>query len=474
MILKCQQKGCLFYTHSRYALVRHKCKQRDLTKKRRLDLSTTPKSLSINHTDNIEFLNEDHDDHIDNDAENIQPQAAFISSSSADSSQHIDESVPDSKSKDLILQFCNILDICNNSSSLKIFKRVLQIITDNDFDYKLFKNTITTFESCQQYRASILEGNFKNDGFTLKDVHCTIGSTSHKALYFQRDIISVLKNQLLLASPNDIIFQTCSKSNSCSPDSCSTDSIKHPLHSQFFSTLQFEIQQRIMSSSSADVVWHNDRHKKSFIGYLQLFTDKTVTSLKASGMVAHAVHATFINFSKDFRRFLIRNGHTIIGFLPTSSIASSTELPTKQIISSSINNSIISRFMNEDNSSMHRTDFPVDNINDNASSDNFVPLDDNVHLTSSASGRQLKILLIHNAMLQLLEPLLHNFRTGFETQISPNITWNCFPFLVSYCCDIPEAKDISAIRHNMNTNCPCHRCLATFADISNLKTSSSL
>ena len=37
--------------------------------------------------------------------------------------------------------------------------------------------------------------------------------------------------------------------------------------------------------------------------------------------------------------------------------------------------------------------------------------------------------------------------------------------LISYCCDIPEAKDMSTVRHNMNTKCPCHRCLATLSSI---------
>ena len=39
--------------------------------------------------------------------------------------------------------------------------------------------------------------------------------------------------------------------------------------------------------------------------------------MKANGMAAHAVHAVFLNASKTFRRSLIQNGHTIVGFLPT-------------------------------------------------------------------------------------------------------------------------------------------------------------
>ena len=71
-----------------------------------------------------------------------------------------------------------------------------------------------------------------------------------------------------------------------------------------------------MANTNQHVMWRDNGNHRSFNGFIQLFTDKTVTTLKSNGMVAHAVHATLINFSKTYRRKLIHEGKTIIGFLP--------------------------------------------------------------------------------------------------------------------------------------------------------------
>ncbi len=64
-------------------------------------------------------------------------------------------------------------------------------------------------------------------------------------------------------------------------------------------------------------------------------------------------------------------------------------------------------------------------------------------------------------MKYILEPLSKKSSDGFVFCRSQTVKWYCHPHLTSYCCDIPEAKDMCAIRHNLVTFRPCHRCLLT-------------
>ena len=73
----------------------------------------------------------------------------------------------------------------------------------------------------------------------------------------------------------------------------------------------------MMKDVRSNVVWYNGSERKSFVRFLQVFTDKTVTSLKVGSVTAYVVHVTLLNAIKKFRRKLIQSGKTIVGFLPT-------------------------------------------------------------------------------------------------------------------------------------------------------------
>lgn len=45
-----------------------------------------------------------------------------------------------------------------------------------------------------------------------------------------------------------------------------------------------------------------DSSSKSFVGFLQIFCDKTETTLESTGSVLYPVHTLFMNFSCGFRR----------------------------------------------------------------------------------------------------------------------------------------------------------------------------
>ena len=460
MSFKCPNNGCVFQCKSSFALSRHKCKVALLNKRRKPNsdnhFNTTSTSFQpVNHSDNIDFRTipdtsfENEDFTGENNNQNVQHDS-------------------NSNNMELIQRFCEVLDLCTTKSSLHIFNTILDILTDKDFSIDKFRDNITTVESCHRFTATHLAKKVEKHGFQQYEVNCSVNDTVHKGLYFKRDILATLKNQLLKASDKDIVFSDSNSTNEFNINSSTSESVKHPLHSPFFQDLHFKIKNQKMASSDDTVFWSENENNKSFPGFIQIFTDKTVTTLKPGGMVAHAVHVTFINFTKQFRRYLITHGHTIVGFLPTASISRGThskitEETDNNLLYSSIPTPPIEDLCEEEYQPAHSSCKPI-----KSGEGHVIALEDNIGLTSSNSGRQVKILLIHNCMKEILKPLMQTVVSGFPIHKATDICWTCFPFLVSFCCDIPEAKDIAAILHNLNTRCPCHRCLVTLECIQKL------
>jgi len=155
-------------------------------------------------------------------------------------------------------------------------------------------------------------------------------------------------------------------------------------------------------------------------------------------MVAYPVHIVLLNAKPWFRRWLIDNGHTLVGFLPVE-------------------------FQGEDGG----FDEDDDEV-DRDGTGNVVELDDFISHTSEQSGRILKLEMLHKSMERLMQPLLRLVQSGFEVQDNSRHVWNCFPLLSSYCCDIPEAKDMSCVKHGTKGPAPCIRCMSKAEDFETL------
>ena len=77
--------------------------------------------------------------------------------------------------------------------------------------------------------------------------------------------------------------------------------------------------------------------------------------------------------------------------------------------------------------------------------------------------------IIHGAMEEILTPLADYNLKGFRCIDNDGKSSYCHPTICSYCCDIPEEKDISGIRHNMNTKFLCIRCLTSLEGIKEMR-----
>ena len=136
--------------------------------------------------------------------------------------------------------------------------------------------------------------------------------------------------------------------------------------------------------------------------------------MKESACQIHPLHATVLNFHEVYRRKCIVSGETFIAFLPTS----------------------------------------------------FYTLEDEVKHPANADRAQ-KLRLLHKAMEIALEDLRKFEYPGFECNDGDGIQRMCHPCLVSYCCDLPESKDLSSARNGNMSLRNCHRC---FAETKNFNT----
>lgn len=123
--------------------------------------------------------------------------------------------------------------------------------------------------------------------------------------------------------------------------------------------------------------------------YIEIFSDKTVTTMKSSALVVYLVHAVVLKLSIWFRRRLIWNGLTPIGFLLCSVAAMKREKNVERIYSEELS---VNGFL----SSM------------------LIRLLDSVRRTSTCTACKERIIVLHEAMRQLLGSFLECGEQGFS------------------------------------------------------------
>ncbi len=451
----CRNGGCSFRTISRHGLQRHKCKY---TRTNRVASAyaffqaSTDGSLNSNDKNNA----------VANDHAPDCSDSVFNGSSIPGK----DQSGQDDIWQEGIEQFCSVLDLCSDKQGITIFKSILDVLLNKSFSLDAFRTKIKSFKCClkmkeQMFARSAHENNFKREEVCFDD-----GREIHSSLLYRKNVIQVLQKQVEMANKEDFHFN-CSEFRT-DRENYDTPCF-HPMETSEFQALETDIRRRVMGSTDANLVWHDNDKIKSFGGFVQIFTDKTVTTLKCNGMAAHAVHAVLLNTTKKYRRYLIQNGYSIIGFLPTCihDVRESTGL------SQNPNNFGGISFTECDEAELISAD--LTSVQDQLETDNrngqtVLELMDKVTLTSTAKGRHVKMGLLHKSMKIILRDLANSSEYGFPITLNNGVKLTCFPQLISYCCDIPEGKDMTAVKHNLNTLFPCHNCLVLFEDIVNLQT----
>lgn len=74
---------------------------------------------------------------------------------------------------------------------------------------------------------------------------------------------------------------------------------------------------------------------------------------------------------------------------------------------------------------------------------------------------------LHEALKVVVEPLQNCELNRFVVKTGEVVDWNRVPLLISYCPDIPETKDFSAVRLGFVVKRPCARCMMTEEEVIN-------
>lgn len=150
---------------------------------------------------------------------------------------------------------------------------------------------------------------------------------------------------------------------------------------------------------------------------VQDFTDKPTTRLKANATVVYPVLVGVLDFNLDFRRYVIDHGHSFVHLSPVST------------------------------STSHENDEVEDRVGKRQlASSSVPPLHDLLPASMKRYARIRKFEDLHDSVRKILKSLGDSVQSGFPVMSCDRLLV-CHVALVSYCCDVPEGKDISAVRH---------------------------
>ena len=92
----------------------------------------------------------------------------------------------------------------------------------------------------------------------------------------------------------------------------------HPMQAKLGQEGVPAVTDNILNHISTDSMWKYDAddEERSFVGFLQLYSDKSKMTLKASAFQFYPLHVTFLNFTDGLKRKCTTDGLTLIGFLP--------------------------------------------------------------------------------------------------------------------------------------------------------------
>lgn len=324
-----------------------------------------------------------------------------------------------------------------NTVGYKDLNSFLQLITNPAFPMEEFRMHASSLSQLKTHYQDSFNNTIENDGF--RKIQLSPNTSGDANYFYMKDVVAVLQRQLAVASGHDIFLRPVTGTNG---------EFRHPMETRYFRDLHDRTKYETMTSSNRSIFWKEDSRSGSvsFVGLVQLYTDKTAMTRKTNAMVAYPIHAVLLNFQKDFRRILIDNGHTLVGFLPCHSEMEVFDNWEMEAVRTSTAQS--------------------------GSTDDMIPLNDYIGHTSDTGGRMWKMHHIHEAMKTLLADIVKQCDSGFPAALKTGTGLICIPRLVSYCCDIPEGKDMSSVLHGVTTKHPCVRCMVTGDGIVSMTTAS--
>ena len=281
----------------------------------------------------------------------------------------------------------------------KCVSELIQLVQSHELNSDEFRRRCHSAKECIELEDNIISSNLKDHGFkmiTIKDPDSSI-----QCDIYMRSLISFLKQQIKGCSSDDTIFNPEEDRHEITSS--------HPMLSKLGKEGIPAVINEIMCNVEPETLWCTDENNggRSFVGMLQLYSDKSRTTLKESAFQFYPFHVTLLNFSDEYKRQCILSGLSLVAFLPVS----------------------FYRLIKGERSKLGIT-------------------------------RLEKLKMLHLSISYILSELKEVAHRGFLCQDGNETQRVCHPCVGSYCCDLPEAKDLTSVKNGNSSLRNCHRCMA--------------
>lgn len=282
----------------------------------------------------------------------------------------------------------------------RICNALISAICDGGVAGLSFLQRMTCVRAIIEFKDTQMEGRLRREGF--KRIEEKDGDVKFE--WHWRNPINILQRQIATTPSTGLIITPCSG-----------DIITHPLNSRLGNEAFPCAEAYIKSHSNIDVIWMDSAtdNEQSFIAGLQLFSDKSQTSLSSGSVQFYPLHVTLLNFTEEYRRRHIMNGDTIVAYLPVR--------------------------------------YDIKNVQDDGE-------EQRVKENSKVS-RLFMLRMLHRCIETALEPLREYALKGIIMKTSDGIHLRSHLLLASYVADGPEAEDLLSVKRGSMTKSPCCRCL---------------
>ena len=173
---------------------------------------------------------------------------------------------------------------------------LLELLSHQEFPSKKLRNICGNFDDCKELEDNIFERNLNDLGFKKSTV-CDPDSNIQCDIYY-RSPISFLQKQIQGSGSDNAVYDHLKMASS------QDQGFAHPMSAVLGKKGVPAVIQEIRSSLEEHTLWKewDGSGNSSFVGLIQLYSDKFKTSLKESAFQFYPLHITLLNFSKAYGR----------------------------------------------------------------------------------------------------------------------------------------------------------------------------
>ena len=276
---------------------------------------------------------------------------------------------------------------------------LISLLRTDNYCLESFQDRCTDVRECVKLEESIISSHLSEQGFKL--VAVSDPKSGIECDIYMRSPMVMLRKQLEGSSNENTVYNPTAEHDS--------ENLSHPFDGRLGTEGVPAVMKLIMSHLGTESLWYTDESngQQSFVGMLQLYSDKSRTTLKESAFQFYPFHATFLNFSDSYRRHCIIKGLTLIAFLPV----------------------------------------------------NFYRRIDGERIKMGLN-RLERLKMLHLSLERILLELKEQAYVGFSCFDRKKNARICHPCIGGYCCDLPEGKDLTSVKNGNSSSRNCHRCLA--------------